>query len=451
MNDITEFREAVTRLCGYYGITIDNDTEAPSRSVQFQHHQSKPLPPVGNIGYGETGWGVDEELTDGKQSQFSFRGGSCGKADAPPKYVIEGFKREINQHEPEFYKTGWNKSSFEHTKATADELEGLTTFQKLQVIFGNVDEVEAIRGTQLFWDWFHDRESYEKKFDAISIELEATSDFIQPRQPVKDKTTTPQTQGVRNVSDSLSVSTAPTSQEIAQQRDYSNFFLQANKNLSMTDYHRGISLETLNRFNVGFVPDWRHPKAPDSVPTSPRMIIPTSNSSYLARDTREKLTTIQKKYSKSKVGAVNIFNLQALQNPEKPVFVVEGEFDALSIIDVGGEAVALGSTSMVGRLIETLKNMKIKPIQPLIISLDGDKAGLEATEKLKSGLESLNIPYFVYNIAKPYKDANEFLMKGRQNLADKVKAVNLNQNRRFIQKTAPIPIYRSFLTESLTA
>ena len=50
VNDITEFREAVTRLCGYYGITIDNDTEAPSRSVQFQHHQSKPLPPVGNIG-----------------------------------------------------------------------------------------------------------------------------------------------------------------------------------------------------------------------------------------------------------------------------------------------------------------------------------------------------------------------------------------------------------------
>ena len=55
-------------------------------------------------------------------------------------------------------------------KLTADELEGLTTFQKLQVIFGNADEVEAIRGTQLFWDWFHDRESYEKKFDANHTE-----------------------------------------------------------------------------------------------------------------------------------------------------------------------------------------------------------------------------------------------------------------------------------------
>ena len=49
---------------------------------------------------------------------------------------------------------------------------------------------------------------------------------------------------------------------------------------------------------------------------------------------------------KSKVGKVRIFNSKALYTASKPVFIVEGELDALSIIiDVGGEAVALGSTA----------------------------------------------------------------------------------------------------------
>ena len=37
---------------------------------------------------------------------------------------------------------------------------------------------------------------------------------------------------------------------------------------------------------------------------------------------------------------------------------VEGELDALSIIEVGGEAVALGSTTKVKSLLELLKTKK---------------------------------------------------------------------------------------------
>ena len=424
----TDSSEVFRTIYEHYGIDIDYQEENPeffrTGSKTAHNPQTRPFPKAGNIGYGETGWMPDEELTEGKQSEISFRGGSCGKADAPPKYVIEGFKREINQHEPEFYKTGWNKSSFEHTKATADELEGLTTFQKLQVIFGNVDEVEALAGTQLFWDWFRDKESYEKKFDAIRIELEATSDFTQPRQPVKDKPTLSQSQGARNEFDGLSVTTAPISQEIAQQQDYSNFFLKANKNLSMTDYHRGISRETLNRFCVGFVPNWRHPKAPDSVPTSPRLIIPTSDSSYLARDTRENLTATQKKYSKSKVGSVHIFNVSALQTADKPIFVVEGEIDAMSIIDVGGEAVAIGSTANVNLFLNCLKEYEHKPT--LILLLDNDTAGTTATEKLIEGLQDMGVTYYQIDVVAPYKDANEALTADRQSFADKIEEATLN-------------------------
>lgn len=221
----------------------------------------------------------------------------------------------------------------------------------------------------------------------------------------------------------------PVKEEPAPQTDYSNFFLQANKNLMNTNYHRGISLDTLNRFKVGYVEHWQSPKALSegkNPPPSPRLIIPTSKHSYIARDTRDNLTDGQKKFSKMKEGAAHIFNVSALWNTDKPVFIAEGEIDAMSICDVDGEAVGIGSASMTGKLIETLRNAKQKPAQPLMLSLDNDKAGKEATAKLSEELEKLNILYFVYNIAKPYKDANEFLMQDRQSLADKVKAVNLN-------------------------
>ncbi len=210
--------------------------------------------------------------------------------------------------------------------------------------------------------------------------------------------------------------------------DYTDFFLQANKNITYTSYHRGISLETLNRFNIGYVADWRHPKTPLTVPTSPRLIIPTSKYSYLARDTRENLTNAQKKYSKSKVGKVHIFNVDALHTADKPIFVVEGEIDALSIIDVGGEAVAIGSTSNVNIFLDYLKDcIKLYNTKPtLIILLDNDPTGQKATEKIIEGLQDMDIVYYQIDIVAPYKDANEALTADREQFSAKVEESTLN-------------------------
>lgn len=194
--------------------------------------------------------------------------------------------------------------------------------------------------------------------------------------------------------------------------NYSQFFLQANKNIIKTNYHRGISLETLNRFQIGYIENWRHPKAPKS-PVTPRLIIPTSNESYLARDTRNKVPNEQKAYIKSKVGSVHIFNAKALQLATKPIFIVEGEIDALSIIDVGGEAIALGSTANIKTLLTILETNK--PSQSLIISMDNDEAGNRAQQELINGLEKLLIPFYTFNIAMQYKDANEALNADREN------------------------------------
>lgn len=199
--------------------------------------------------------------------------------------------------------------------------------------------------------------------------------------------------------------------------DYTQFFLQANKDIEKTSYHRGLSIETLNRFKIGYVESWRHPKTPQA-PASPRLIIPTSKHSYLARDTRAELTEKQKAYSKIKVGSIHLFNAKALQTATKPIFIVEGELDALSIIEVGGEAVALGTTTKVKSLLEVLKTKK--PEQPLIIALDNDEAGAEANKELTEGLRGLKIPFYRLNPAGEYKDANEALQGNREALRQAV-------------------------------
>ena len=201
--------------------------------------------------------------------------------------------------------------------------------------------------------------------------------------------------------------------------DYTAFFEEANRHLTETDYHRGISLETLNRYKVGFVPNWRHPKAPQVVSPSPRLIIPTSPHGYLARDTRQTIPADAAKYAKSKVGRVHIFNPAALA-ADQPVFVVEGELDALSIIDVGGAAVALGSVSNWKKFAELVKAQP--PTRPIVLALDQDARGQEAEKQLADTLKGLQIPFYRQNITGKYKDANEALQADRGAFAAAVNA-----------------------------
>lgn len=211
----------------------------------------------------------------------------------------------------------------------------------------------------------------------------------------------------------------PGGEDEQQEPDYTAFFEEANRHLTETDYHRGISLETLNRYKVGFVANWRHPKAPPAVPPSPRLIIPTSSNSYLARDTRKPIPADAAKYAKSKVGRVHIFNPAALA-ADQPVFVVEGELDALSIIDVGGAAVALGSVSNWKKFAELVKAQP--PTRPIVLALDQDARGQEAEKQLADTLKGLQVPFYRQNVTGQHKDANEALQADRGAFAAAVNA-----------------------------
>ena len=175
-----------------------------------------------------------------------------------------------------------------------------------------------------------------------------------------------------------------------KQEDLSNYFIECNKKLTSEAkgylHNRGLTDETINRFNIGY--------------DKGKIIIPTSKYTY----TERALNNTGIKYIKQ--GKSQLYNKEALYQ-NKPVFITEGEFDALSIIQAGGKAVALGSTNNKNKFIEQLK--ADKPNSIIILSLDNDEPGRNTTEYLKAELKALNIPFTVRNISGEYKDQNEAL------------------------------------------
>lgn len=192
--------------------------------------------------------------------------------------------------------------------------------------------------------------------------------------------------------------------------NFREFYKEARKHLEETEYHRGISLETLRAYWVGYVPEWKHPNSPNA-PATPRLIIPTNNEGYLARDTRSDIPESQKGYVKQRAGKVGIWNVKSISESQQPVFVLEGEFDALSVIDVGGMAVALCSANNAKKFLDVVAQRK--PKLGFILSLDNDEAGHKAEATISEGLTELKIPFCVHEMPAQYKDANEFFMTDR--------------------------------------
>ena len=182
------------------------------------------------------------------------------------------------------------------------------------------------------------------------------------------------------------------------------FFEKCHVAVEKTDYwkKRGLSKATVDAYNLGY---WEEKR---------RFVIPTGDFSYNARATWE--ADKKERYLKPK-GQFELFNLKAIPLAEQPVFVVEGEFDALSIIEAGGIAVALGSSSNL-RFIEFLKSNR--PKYPLILALDNDEAGRAGEAKLSEELTKIQVDFVDADITFGFKDANEALVEDRESFVQSV-------------------------------
>lgn len=200
--------------------------------------------------------------------------------------------------------------------------------------------------------------------------------------------------------------------------------------IDKTDYHRGISKDTLDKFYIGYCKEWVHPSTPNAKPTE-RLIIPVTRSSYNARDISG---LSDKKYQK--VGKAQLFNIKALKQEDNYIFIVEGEIDALSIIDLGFSAIGIGSTQMKQKFLDYMETQETEKI--LILALDNDNApNTRATQDgLAKGLKGQGKNYYSSDpgvLYGKYKDANECLTADRENFKERL-AEQIRQAEAFVQE-----------------
>ena len=201
----------------------------------------------------------------------------------------------------------------------------------------------------------------------------------------------------------------PEDQE--QKKDYVSYYKLCMSHLKECNYlnDRGIPEEVALKYMIGYDPAFKSFKA---------LIIPTSRHSYVARNTNPKA---EDKNRYRNTGSSHLFNSLALEKSERPIFITEGEIDALSIISLGYEAIGLGSTTNITKLIEEVK--KQPPEAVLILALDNDEPGIAAQKKLAEALEELRIPFHepYGSIYKDWKDANERLLNDKEQFCNILK------------------------------
>jgi replicative DNA helicase len=204
------------------------------------------------------------------------------------------------------------------------------------------------------------------------------------------------------------VQTAPQAPKPAP-RDYSKFYAYAQSRLHLTDYpqKRGLDSEVARRFMLGFAPGYKCMGANGGTVLWDALIIPVRRGCYVARN----INAADKLKRYRKIGGNEIYHTNALDSP-KPVFVVEGEIDALSVITAGAEAMALGSLSNAPKLIRLV--MSHKPKSPLIIALDNEPGADSQADSLLAGLHGAGVAAFKAEGFLGCKDANEALLADRK-------------------------------------
>ena len=207
--------------------------------------------------------------------------------------------------------------------------------------------------------------------------------------------------------------------EIGQPADYRNYYLECCRRLNDPDAMsylsgRGISYETAKAAYIGYDPAADPANAPggngELKHPCPRLILPTGRAHYVGRRIDGK-----KDFDKlnSKGGKPGLFNAAALTAGGEIIFVTEGAFDALSILEAGAQAVALNSASNAGLFLKELERHPLPPEKILALALDNDDAGRKAAQEIEAGAQRLNIGCIRASICGEYKDPNEHLQKNR--------------------------------------
>lgn len=191
---------------------------------------------------------------------------------------------------------------------------------------------------------------------------------------------------------------------------------------------RGISLETANRFRLGYTERYA-----DTF-QNPCIVIPTGRYSLTVRATNQDTDKIRKSKVSERAG---IFGIDCLKTNPSVVYIVEGEFDALSIYEVGSQAIATGGGTGKRAVVEEIKSFPdLKTV--FIIIPDNDRKddgtpdfskGYKTGSELRDAMIEAGIPCALYDTSDPakwdadVKDVNDLLIKDRDRCGSLLKGM----------------------------
>lgn len=111
------------------------------------------------------------------------------------------------------------------------------------------------------------------------------------------------------------------------------------------------------------------------------------------------------------------FSLAPNKATGEPLFITEGELDALSIAQAGGFAASVGGGGGDSKLLEFLEKERSQGKSwKLILALDSDEAGKEHASKLVAKLKSFGFDCSILEMAAECKDPNKWLQTSPETL-----------------------------------
>lgn len=166
---------------------------------------------------------------------------------------------------------------------------------------------------------------------------------------------------------------------------------------------RGLSVSIIKHFNLGFDP------------AKKAAIIPYPGENYYVLryvNIAPNEKGISKKYE-NPTGNKKVFNANALKQNKKPVFLLEGQIDTLSIIDCGG--IACTGLNEKDTFIDLLKDADVPGY---IIIADADETGRNKATKLKADIIKTGNLCEIVTMPNNAHDVNAFLLEyGRNTLS----------------------------------
>ena len=265
-------------------------------------------------------------------------------------------------------------------------------------------------------------------FDLVG-ELEKLSDFPSKYRKVKEYFPLDNSLSMAaNRASSRQITDKKAVREVLPQRtvkDFTKLFSFCHQQINKTDYarKRGFSDATIKKAGLGFNSSF----FAGGNEKWEALIIPTSKFSFVARNINPQ--NFGDRYQKR--GASVLYSRFANLSTGNPLIITEGEFDALSIVEIGGEALALGSVSNKNKLLPFLNESGNKD-KNIILCLDNDSAGTETTNELEKQLSGNGYKVAVWKINSQYKDLNDYLVSDRHGLEREFADFSQSVKRNFI-------------------